>query len=107
MPASSYKLVSVNGENVKMYYVGTLAKRLNRCSESVRSWERKGIIPRTWFTDKFGKRLYTEEMIKEIKKCADRNKIVRGSSLRISAFSIDCHEAFNRLHEKYFGGDSK
>lgn len=110
MSASTHKVGKVNGAPVKMYFVGTLAKRLGRCSESVRGWERKGIIPRTWFTDKFGKRLYTEEMIAAIVKCAEDNQIVRGSSLRLSAFSIDCHKAFEELHAKYFeekGGEDK
>lgn len=106
MSPNACKLVKLNGDVVKMYYVGTLARRLNRCTESVRLWERKGVIPRSWFTDKFGKRLYTEEMISEIVRCAEKNKIVRGSSLRQSAFSIDCHAAFNKLHKKYFGGEN-
>ena len=104
MPASPYKLAEINGEQVKMYYIGTLAKRLNRTTVSIRIWEDKGIIPETWFRDKFGKRLYTSEQIEAIVHSAEVNDIKCGRSLTRSNFSEDCHKAFESLHKKYFGG---
>lgn len=104
MPASGYKISTINGEKVKMYYIGVLAKRLNRTTVAIRMWESKGIIPETWFRDKFGKRLYTEEQIEAIVHSAEVNRISRGRSIALTNFSEDCHSAFRELHKKYFGG---
>lgn len=105
MPVSSYRVANINGEKVKLYYIGVLAKRLNRTTVAIRMWENKGIIPETWFRDKFGKRLYTEEQINAIVHSAEVNKIVQGKSLALTNFSEDCHKAFKELHREYFGGD--
>lgn len=105
MPASEYKVTTIGGKKVKVYHIGVLAKRLNRTTVAVRMWESKGIIPETWFRDKYGKRLYTEEQIQAIVHSAEVNKIMRGKSLALTNFSEDCHKAFEELHKKYFGGN--
>lgn len=104
MPVSEYRVAEINGEPVKLYYIGVLAQRLSRTTVAVRMWENKGIIPKTWFRDKFGKRLYTAEQIEAIVHSADVNNIMQGRSIALTNFSEDCHNAFEELHEKYFGG---
>lgn len=102
---ASFKTVTIKGAQYKLYYIGVLAKRLDRTPTTVRDWERKGIIPKSEFTDKFGKRLYTEEQIEAIVKCAKKDKISIGRSFALTNFSVHCHRQFEILHEKYFGGD--
>ena len=104
LPVSEYRVAEINGEPVKLYYIGVLAQKLNRTTVAVRMWENKGIIPKTWFRDKFGKRLYTAEQIEAIVHSADVNNIMQGRSIALTNFSEDCHNAFEELHEKYFGG---
>lgn len=104
MPTCEYKVAVINGEKVKLYYIGVLAKRLNRTTTSLRIWENKGIIPKTWFRDTFGKRLYTMEQIEAIVHSAEVNSIIQGRSISSTNFSQDCHNAFKELHKKYFGG---
>lgn len=102
---SEYKVAVINGKKVKLYYIGVLAKKLQRTTTTLHIWENKGIIPKTWFRDTFGKRLYTMEQIDAILKSAETNKIMQGKALNSANFSQDCHNAFNDLHKKYFGGN--
>lgn len=102
---STFKTTTIKGEKYKLYYIGVLAKRLSRTPATVRNWEKKGIIPKSEFTDKFGKRLYTMEQIEAIVKCAKRDKIHIGRSFALTNFSVHCHRQFEILHKKYFGGD--
>lgn len=102
---STFKTTTLNGVQYKLFYIGVLAKRLNRTPSTIREWESKGIIPASEFKDKFGKRLYTEEQIEAIAKCAKRDKIHIGRSFALTNFSVHCHRQFELLHKKYFGGD--
>ena len=104
MPTSKNKTCVLNGEKVRLYYIGKLAKRLNRTTTSIRIWESKGIIPESWFKDKFGKRLYTQEQIDIIVQCAEECNIKQGKKMSLTDFSSECHRRFDELHEKYFGG---
>lgn len=45
MPTSENKTCTLNGEKVRLFYIGTLAKRLNRTTTTIRIWESKGVIP--------------------------------------------------------------
>ena len=106
MPVNGQKDVNVNGSKETLYYIGFLAKKLNRTTVALRMWENKGIIPKTWFRDKHGRRMYTAEMIDIIVKSAESNKITRGKSIAATNFSVDCHNAFDLLYKKYFGGSN-
>lgn len=104
MPTSENKTCILNGKKVRLYYIGTLAKRLNRTTTTIRIWESSGIIPESWFKDKFGKRLYTQEQIDIIIQCAEECDIKQGKKMSMTDFSVECHRRFNELHQKYFGG---
>lgn len=101
----TFKTVTLKGVQYKLYYIGVLAKRLNRNPATIRNWEKAGIIPKSEFKDKMGKRLYTEEQIEAIAFCARRNRINVGRSFALTNFSVHCHRQFAKLHEKYFGGE--
>lgn len=98
------KVTTLNGEQVKLYEIGVLAERLGRTSITIRSWEDKGIIPKSEFRSKSGRRLYTQEQIEVIHYWAKKDKIMRGRSFCLTNFSVHCHRHFEALHNKYFGG---
>jgi hypothetical protein len=104
MPTSPNRICVINGEKVPMFYIGTLANSLNRTATSIRIWESKGIIPKSWFKDKFGKRMYTQEQIDIIVECANECEIAQGRKMSMTDFSVECHRRFAELHKKYFGG---
>ena len=104
MSTSENKTCTLNGEKVRLFYIGTLAKRLNRTTTTIRIWESNGVIPESWFKDKFGKRLYTQEQIDIIVQCAKECDITQGKKMSMTDFSVECHRRFKELHKKYFGG---
>lgn len=106
MPTPFNKTCTINGESVKLYYIGKLAKSLNRTTTAIRIWENKGVIPESWFRDKFGKRLYTQEQIDIIVQCAKECGIAQGKKMSMTDFSVECHRRFDDLHKKYFGGNN-
>lgn len=99
-----YKLATINGEQHKMYGIGVLAKRLRRQSVTIRIWEKEGIIPKSEFRDKHGRRLYTQEQVEAIHYWAMKDRVARGRSFALTNFSVHCHRHFAELHKKYFGG---
>lgn len=104
MPTSEDRVCILNGNKVRLFYIGSLAKAMNRTTTSIRIWESRGIIPESWFKDKFGKRLYTKEQIDIIVQCAEECDIKQGRKMSMTDFSAKCHERFDELHNKYFGG---
>ena len=105
MPNAISKDLSLKGEKTRFFYIGTLAKKLNRSTHSIRMWIVRGIIPETWFKDHNGNRLYTQEMIDAIVSSAEENDISRGRCIATTNFSIDCHAKFEELR-KLYGGKS-
>lgn len=101
-----FKTAVLNGEQHKLYYIGTLAKRINRTVDTVRNWEHDGIIPKSGFKDKVGRRLYTREQIEAIHHWVKRDRVERGRCMSYTNFSVHCHRHFEELHNKYFGGNS-
>ena len=93
-----------NGEIVEMFYIGSLASALGRDPNTVRRWEIGDIIPDSCFRDKFGRRLYTQEQIDVIVKCAERAKVKQGASIANTSFSLWCHRELAKLQETYKGG---
>lgn len=105
MPPVKQKMKLPNGQVVDLFYIGSLASALGRDSNTVRRWEIGGIIPDSCFRDKFGKRLYTQEQIDVIVKCAERAKIKQGASIANTSFSLWCHRELDKLKKKYKGGN--
>lgn len=103
MPNAVSKDLTLKGEKTRFFYIGTLAKKLNRTTHSIRMWIVRGIIPETWFKDHAGNRLYTQEMIDAIVSSAEENDISKGRCIATSNFSIDCHAKFEELRKQYGG----
>ena len=90
-----------NGKKVELFPVGVLATAVGRTSQAIRKWEVAGIIPPSFFKDKSGKRLYTQEQIDIISGCAERAHISQGKSISRTSFKKWVHEDMEKLRKKY------
>ena len=104
MPAVHKIITLPNGEELELFYIGTLATALGRTTNAIRKWEIAGVIPDPCFRDENGRRLYTQEQIDIIVQCAEECNIKQGKKMSLTDFSSECHRRFDELHEKYFGG---
>lgn len=78
----------INGENLEFFTIGHLSKALNRSSVTIRSWENKGVLPRspfrspapevtpTYGTVPKGRRLWTREQIEGILEICKRLRVI-------------------------------
>ena len=103
MPAVSQTFKLPNGSTIELFYIGTLANALGRTTSTIRKWEIAGVIPDPCFKDTLGRRLYSQEQIDAIVRCAERAKIKQGSSIANTSFSHWCHKELDALKEKYKG----
>ena len=71
-------VVSIQGYQVEVFTIGYAAKTLRISTETIRSWERMGIMPKAMFTYKNGVRLYHPLEIEAIAKVL-RKKHFRGT----------------------------
>ncbi len=101
MPPTQKILTLPNGDTIELYFIGTLAEALGRTPNAVRKWEISGVIPDTCFKDEYGRRLYTQEQIDAIVRCAERARIAQGSPIMSTSFSKWVHEEMAALREKY------
>lgn len=92
-----------NGNEIDLYYIGTLAHALGRASDTIRKWEIAGVLPDPSFKDPHGRRLYSLEQIEAIVKCAEKAKIKQGSSIANTSFSRWCHIELEKIRESYLG----
>ena len=104
MPALKQNCKLPNGEVIELFYIGTLANALGRTTNTIRKWEIAGVIPDPCFQDANGRRLYSQEQIDAIVRCAERAKIKQGLSIANTSFSQWCHKELDALKEKYKGG---
>lgn len=83
----------IGGEKRTMFTTGDLARRLDRQDQTIRKWERQGIIPKTPFRSKTNRRLYTEEQVMAIVDCVEKYKLKPGVATP-SEFIVEVHENF-------------
>lgn len=101
MPPVKKKYRLPNGEEVDLFYIGSLASALGRSPNAIRKWEISGVIPDSCFRDSFGRRMYSQEQIDAIVQCAERAKIKQGLSIANTSFSTWVHKELAILREKY------
>lgn len=89
------------GEEITVYPIGKLASALNRSSLTIRRWEQNGIIPSTFFVNKRGHRMYSQEQIDIIVQCAKECNIKQGYGMTQTDFSLICHERLGELKKRY------
>ena len=105
MPAVKKEFKLPNGEVLELFYIGALASALGRSTNAIRKWEIAGVIPDPCFQDANGRRLYSQEQIDAIVRCAEKAKIKQGLSIANTSFSQWCHKELDALKEKYKGGN--
>ena len=97
-----------NGEYLTLYPISTVAEAVGRSVKTIRRWELAGIIPPSGFRDRNNARMYTEEQIVLITKCAEKAKI-NVTRLGDTTFSKKVYEGMKKLREeykvRYFGGN--
>ena len=101
MPAVKKDFVLPNGQKIELFYIGTLASALGRSTNAIRKWEIAGVIPDPCFKDERGRRLYSQEQIDAIVRCAEKAKIKQGLSIANTSFSTWVHKELAELREKY------
>lgn len=107
MPAVKKEVTLPNGEKIELFYIGALASALGRSTNAIRKWEIAGVIPDPCFKDSQGRRLYSQEQIDAIVRCAEKAKIKQGLSIANTSFSTWVHKELAILREKYATGGKK
>lgn len=101
------KTMTINGERVTLYSINKLAMELGRTSQTIRKWEVAGFLPKALFKDKSGRRMYSQEQIDAIVKCAEESKIRQGYSVSNTSFPEKVHEAIKQVNQKYINKGGK
>ena len=101
MPVSSTKTVNVNGLEVELFYINTLAEALGRTPQTIRKWEVSGILPDCLFRDKLKRRMYSAEQVAVIVECAEKSHVRQGYSVANTNFAPRVKEALATLNKKY------
>ena len=101
MPAVSKQCVLPNGSSITLYYIGALASALGRTTNAIRKWEVAGVIPDSCFRDENGRRLYSQEQIDAVVRCAEKAHIKQGQSIANTSFSKWVHQELALIKEKY------
>jgi hypothetical protein len=107
MPVSSTRNVKVNGEDIELFYISTLAEALGRTPQTIRKWEVAGILPDCLFRDKLGRRMYSADQIKAIVEIAEKSHVRQGYSVANTNFSPRVFEALAELNKKYIPKEEK
>ena len=107
MPAVKKEFKLPNGETIELFYIGALASALGRSTNAIRKWEIAGVIPDPCFKDELGRRLYSQEQIDAIVRCAEKAKIKQGLSIANTSFSTWVHKELAILRDKYAKGGKK
>ena len=87
MPVANKQTVTINGEELELFYVDRLASELGRTPQTIRKWEVSGILPKPIFKDKNNRRLYSQEQIDAIVECAEKSNVRQGYSVANTNFS--------------------
>lgn len=93
------KVLEINGKDYEMFTIGEVAGKLDRESQTLRKWEANGIIPRTKFQNKAGRRLYTKEQVEALTRIAEEEGISQGVDFKATKFSKRIHEAFTQIEQ--------
>lgn len=91
--------VFINGKEYEVFTIGVLAYKLGRSPQTVRKWERDGMIP-TPLRDPAGRRVYLEEHIDAIVRVANECKIRPGESMADTGFPAKVKSAFDFIRKK-------
>ncbi len=91
------------GEVIDLYYIKTFADRVGRDVQTIKRWHREHLIPDTFFHDKNGCKLYSDDMINVVKKAVALSQCKRGRRMDLSPFSPIVYKEWDKLKLKYTG----
>lgn len=75
------KVYVVDGKELELFTIGELCDRLDRERQTIRKWERDGIIPPAQYRSKSGRRLYTKQQIDAIVSVVEKYNIKQGITI--------------------------
>lgn len=86
----------INGKEFELYTIGELADRLDRQRQTLRKWEREGIIPQAQYRSKTGRRLYSKEQIQAVVEIVDKYNLKQGQAIP-KEFIEEVHAKFHEV----------
>jgi len=92
------KTYIINGVETELFTIGELADQLDRQRQTIRKWEREGIIPAATFRSKSGRRLYTRKQINAIVDTVNAFELKQGMAIP-QEFKDKVKEAFVKASE--------
>lgn len=95
------KIYTIDGVDLEMFTIGELATRLDRQLQTLRKWEKLGIIPQATYRSGTNRRLYTTNQIEAIVDCVRRYNIKQGQPIP-QEFKDEVALAFKEATEKDF-----
>lgn len=105
MPVANTKTMTVNGKEIELFYINTLAEALGRTAQTIRKWEISGILPDCLFRDKLNRRMYSQEQIDAIVECAEKSNVRQGYSVANTNFGPRVKKALAEINKKYIKED--
>ena len=95
------RVYTINNVELEMFTIGELAQRLDRQRQTLRKWEKQGLIPQAIYRSKAGRRLYTKNQIEAIVDCVVKFKIKQGQPIP-KEFKDEVYQAFELASKKDF-----
>ena len=95
------KTYIIDGKELEMFTMGELADRLDRQGQTLRKWEKQGIIPQAIYRSGSNRRLYTRNQIEAIVEVVEKYQIKQGQPIP-HAFKEEVAEAFSEASQKDF-----
>lgn len=94
------KIYIINNKEVELYTIGELAVQLDRQRQTIRKWERDGIIPAATFRSKSGRRLYTKKQIDAIVRTVNKFGLKQGMAIS-QEFKEAVREEFEKASDDF------
>ena len=107
MPTVKKMVLKLNGKPITVYPISVLASALGKSTLTVRRWERLGYIPDTFFINKRGHRMYSQEQIDIIVGSAKEAGVKQGNPIDKTNFAYLCCSRMEELREKYLNKENK
>ena len=103
MPKKQTSIVLPTGEVLELFYIKVFADSIGRSTQTVKRWHEERLLPETFFHDKKGCRLYSQEMIDVVKRAIGVMQVTRGRRMDLSPFSPIVYKEWEKLKLKYTG----
>lgn len=83
----------VTARDITFYPINVLASLVGRNTQTVRVWEKQKFMPTTPYRDRYGRRMYSRQMMEAVCKAFDND----GGWLRRESFYPQVNEAWKKL----------